>query len=116
MIMSLVETFAEAFAMLRKAGADHRLFLDVMNELFASPVYKTYGGIIADQRYLPAMFFLRLGLKDAGLVLDAAQEAGAHMPLAELVRDNMLAASAQGMSEWDWTAAAEIAMQKAGLS
>jgi 3-hydroxyisobutyrate dehydrogenase-like beta-hydroxyacid dehydrogenase len=116
MIMSLVETFSEAFATLRKAGVDHRLFQEVMNELFASPVYRTYGGIIADQRYLPALFFLRLGLKDATLLLDAAREAGAPMPLAELVRDNMLAAMAQEMGEWDWTAAAEIAAQRAGLA
>jgi 3-hydroxyisobutyrate dehydrogenase-like beta-hydroxyacid dehydrogenase len=116
MIMSLVETFAEAFTTLRKAGVDHRLFLDVMNELFASPVYKNYGAVIADQRYLPAAFFLRLGLKDANLVLDAAREAGASMPIAELFRDNLLAAMAQGMSEWDWSSVAEIAAQRAGLS
>lgn len=116
MIMSLVETFAEAFATLRKAGVDHRLFLEVINELFASPVYKTYGAVIADQRYLPAAFFLRLGLKDANLVLDTAHEAGSSMPIAELFRDNMLAAMAQGMGEWDWSSVAEIAAQKAGLS
>jgi len=116
MIMSLIETFAEAFATLRKAGVDPHLFLEVMNELFASPVYKNYGGILADRRYLPVSFFLRLGLKDANLVLDAAQEVGAQMPLAELVRDKMVAALEQGMGEWDWSSFAEIAAQKAGLS
>jgi 3-hydroxyisobutyrate dehydrogenase-like beta-hydroxyacid dehydrogenase len=116
MIMSLIEAFAEAFASLRKAGVDHRLFLDVTNELFASPVYKLYGGILADRRYLPASFFLRLGLKDVNLVLDAAREAGTEMPVAELFRDNMIAAMEQGMSELDWSAVAEIAAQRAGLS
>ena len=116
MIMSLIETFAEAFATLRKADVDSHLFLEVMNELFASPVYKNYGGILADRRYLPVSFLLRLGLKDANLVLDAAQEVGAQMPLAELVRDKMVAALEQGMGEWDWSSFAEIAAQKAGLS
>jgi 3-hydroxyisobutyrate dehydrogenase-like beta-hydroxyacid dehydrogenase len=116
MIMSLIETFAEAFATLRKAGVDHHLFLEVINELFASPVYKTYGGILADRRYLPASFFLRLGLKDANLVLDAARETGTEMPVAELFRDKMIAAMEQGMSELDWSSVAEIAAQRAGLS
>lgn len=115
MIMSLVETFAEAFATLRKSGVDHHLFLSVINELFGSVVYKTYGGVVANQQYHPAMFFLRLGLKDNGLLRDAAKEVGAPMPLADLVSDNMKAAVALGMSEWDWSSFAEIAGKNAGL-
>jgi hypothetical protein len=38
------------------------------------------------------------------------------MPIAELVRDKMVAALEQGMGEWDWSSFAEIAAQKAGLS
>ncbi len=48
MIASMLETFSEAFATMRKSEIDHHLFLEVMNELFASPVYKNYGQ--ADRR------------------------------------------------------------------
>src|SRR5207248_1704299 len=64
MIASMIETFGEAYAVLRKAGVDPHTFLDVMNALFASPVYAAYGAMIADQKFEPAGFALKLGLKD----------------------------------------------------
>ena len=48
MIASVLESFGEAFATLRKAEVDPHLFLDVMNALFGSPVYANYGRVIAD--------------------------------------------------------------------
>src|SRR5262249_38282119 len=46
MIASLIETFGEAFAALRKSGIAPHTFLEIMNTLFASPVYANYGRII----------------------------------------------------------------------
>ncbi len=74
MLASMLETFGEAFATLRKAGIDPHLFLDTMNALFASPVYAGYGRVIADQQFAPAGFAVPLGLKDVRLVLETAQE------------------------------------------
>src|SRR5271154_5403443 len=47
MIASVLETFGEAFATVRKSGIDPHVFLEVMTSLFASPVYAGYGRIIA---------------------------------------------------------------------
>ena len=74
MIASMLETFSEAFVTARKAHIDHYLFLQVMNELFGSPVYKNYGQTMADAKFDPAGFALKLGLKDVRLVLEAANE------------------------------------------
>jgi hypothetical protein len=37
------------------------------------------------------------------------------LPLASLIRDRMLAATAQGMAEADWAAIARISFNEAGL-
>jgi len=115
MIASLLETFGEAYATLRKCGVDPHLFLDTMNALFGSPVYANYGRIIADQEFDPAGFALTLGLKDVRLALELADERAAPMPLASLVRDRLLSALAQGQGELDWSSVARISAQSAGL-
>jgi len=92
MIASLIETFGEAFATLRKANVPPQLFLEVMNTLFGSPIYANYGRMIAAEKFEPAGFALALGLKDVRLALGAAEELTAPMPLASLLKDQFLAA------------------------
>lgn len=116
MIAAMMESFSEAFATMRKAGIDHHLFLDVMNELFASPVYKNYGATIADEKFEPAGFDLKLGLKDIRLVLDLAGEFGAPMPFASILRDQYLSAAANGQEKLDWSSVALVAARNAGLT
>jgi 3-hydroxyisobutyrate dehydrogenase-like beta-hydroxyacid dehydrogenase len=116
LILSVIESLGEAFALLRKSGVEPQRFLDVMtNTLFAAPVYKTYGNLIANEQFLPAGFKLPLGLKDASLVLAAAADARAPMPVASLVRDHILAAIARNGEELDWSAFSKISAENAGL-
>ena len=106
----MIETLAEAFALAGKYGVEPRTVLDTINSaLFSSPLYANYGGIIADQRFEPPGFRLRLGLKDVRLVLEAAEAVSQPLPLASLVRDRMLAAMARGMEDSDWSAFARMA-------
>lgn len=116
MIASVLETFGEAFATLRKADVDPHLFLDVMNALFASPVYAGYGRAAADQHFEPAGFALHLGLKDVRLALDTAQECLSPMPLASLLRDRFLDALAHGQESLDWASVVKVSARGAGLS
>jgi 3-hydroxyisobutyrate dehydrogenase-like beta-hydroxyacid dehydrogenase len=115
MIASMIESFGEAFAHLRKAGVDPHVFLEAMVALFGSPVYGTYGGMIADERYEPAGFALPLGLKDVRLVLAAAEECAAPMPLASVIRDRLLTAMALGQERLDWSSVARVSARNAGL-
>jgi 3-hydroxyisobutyrate dehydrogenase-like beta-hydroxyacid dehydrogenase len=115
MIASMLETFSEAFATLRKAGVDRHMFLEVMNSLFGSPVYANYGKIVADERFEPAGFALRLGLKDIRLVLETAQECESPMPIASLVRDHLVEALAHGQADQDWSSIAKVSARAAGL-
>ncbi len=116
MIMSAVETMGEAFALLKKGGVDANLFLDTMTEgLFAAPIYKNYGKQILTEDYEPAGFYLKLGLKDATLVRDAAKELSVSMPILDLVREQYEAGMKKGWSEKDWASIAQLSLEKAGL-
>ncbi len=103
MIASMLEAFGESYATLEKAGVSPHLFLEVMSALFGSPVYSNYGRIIADRRFEPAGFALKLGLKDVRLVLEIAAECLSPMPFAGIVRDRLMDAAAHGQAEKDWS-------------
>lgn len=115
MTASMIEGFGESYATLRKANVDPHLFLEVMVALFASPVYANYGRIIADERFDPAAFALKLGFKDIRLLLETSRECMAPMPVASLIWDQFLSAMALGQGESDWSSVARIAARNAGL-
>jgi 3-hydroxyisobutyrate dehydrogenase-like beta-hydroxyacid dehydrogenase len=116
MLATVLETFGEAYAMLEKSGLDPHAFLDVVNNgAFRSPVYANYGAMIADRKYEPAGFSLKLGLKDTELALEAAKTVQAPLPFASVLRDHYLQALAYGHGELDWSALAEVARQNAGV-
>lgn len=117
MITGVIESLAESFALVRKSGMDPMQFLDIItNSLFNAPIYKTYGTIVAEEKFKEAGFKLPLGLKDNRLVRAAAQDAAVPMPLASLVGDLFVSAIAQGMSEYDWSAIAGVTFRNAGLA
>ena len=116
LIATVIESVGEAMAVARKYGVDPHAYVDLLtNSLFAAPVYKTYGGLIADEKYKPAGFKLRLGLKDVRLALAAAEAVDAPLPVGSLVRDHMLTAISRGMEEMDWSSIAKLAAENAGL-
>jgi len=106
MIASMIESFGEAYGTLRKASIDPHLFLEVMSALFGSPVYANYGRIIADEKFEPAGFALKLGLKDMRLVLETAFECTSAMPFASVLRDRLVDAVGHGQGERDWSSVA----------
>jgi len=115
MVISIVEAFAEAYATLRKAGVAPASFLEIMNTLLGSQVIANYGRTIAEEKFEPAGFALRLGLKDVRLALATAEECSSPMPLASLVHDHLLSALAQGQGELDWSSVARVVARNAGL-
>jgi 3-hydroxyisobutyrate dehydrogenase-like beta-hydroxyacid dehydrogenase len=116
LIAATIECLGEAMALVRKSGIDaHRYIHILTNTLFSAPVYKTYGGIIADERYEPAGFSMTLGLKDVRLALAAAESLQVPMPVASLVRDHFLSGLAQGEGDSDWAALARISARISGL-
>ena len=116
MIASTIETLSEAMALVAKGGLDHHQYLDFLTStLFAAPIYKTYGTLIADKKFKPAGFAAPLGLKDTRLALAAGESLRVALPLANLVRDRFLRLLARGDETIDWSAISTLAAEDAGL-
>jgi len=116
MIASAIEAMAEATTLTRAYGVAARDFLDVITgTLFAAPVYKNYASLIAERRFSPAGFGLRLGYKDASLTLAAANDTQVPMPTASVLRDAFLEALAHGDGDLDWSALSDVAARRAHL-
>jgi 3-hydroxyisobutyrate dehydrogenase-like beta-hydroxyacid dehydrogenase len=116
LLASAIEAMGEAFALVRKHGLEPKRFLEIVNgRLIRSPVYENYGTLIAAERWEPAGFKLRHGLKDVRLALAAAEEVTAPMPLASLLRDQYLTALARNWGDIDWAGLARVVSVNAGL-
>ncbi len=116
LITAVIESLSEAIALVRKYGIDPHEYVDFLTStLFAAPIYKTYGGLIADGQHEKVGFALRLGLKDIRLALAAAESVDAPLPVASLVRDHMLTAIARGFDKRDWSVLGRLAAENAGL-
>jgi 3-hydroxyisobutyrate dehydrogenase-like beta-hydroxyacid dehydrogenase len=115
LIASAIEALGEAMALVGKAGVDRRRYLDLLTStLFTAPVYRLYGGMIAEQKFEPAGFAAALGGKDIRLTLAAAETLRVPMPLGSLLRDRFLTLLAHGGEALDWSAIARLAAKDAG--
>lgn len=102
-IPTIMQMLTEQFRIVAAHGipADRMaaLLLDVN---YGNRLIGSYGPIIAEQRFEPAGFPMRLGRKDVGLALAAAGDA--HLPLTELIASRMDAIIEAHGGERDWSA------------
>ncbi|HEY1800563.1 MAG TPA: NAD(P)-dependent oxidoreductase [Terriglobales bacterium] len=115
LISCVIESLAEAMALVGKAGIDQHQYLDFLTStLFAAPIYKTYGTIIVDKKFEPAGFAAPLGFKDNRLALAAAQDLQVPLPIASLIYNRFLTLLANGGEKLDWSAISLMAAKDAG--
>lgn len=115
MLASAIETTSEAASLMAGHGIDPHAFLDVItNTLFPGPVYQGYGRMIADNRYEPALFKAKLGLKDVRLAMAAAESVNVALPVASVIRDNLIEVLAQGDGDKDFAVLGKVAARRAG--
>ena len=115
-IAALIETLGEAFAFARKGGVEADALLEVFDQtLLNGPIFPGYAKMVAAAKYEPAGFKLRLGLKDVRLVLAAADDAQVPMPFAGVMHDRLLSGVARGKGDIDWSGAAGLVAEAAGL-
>ncbi|RFU43740.1 NAD(P)-dependent oxidoreductase [Paraburkholderia sp. DHOC27] len=115
MLASAVETLGEAASLVTGHGVAMQDFLDVITSgIFPGPVYQGYGKMIAEQRYEPALFKARLGLKDVRLALAAADAVSTPMPVLSVVRDSLVEAVAHGDGEKDFAVLGQVSARRAG--
>jgi 3-hydroxyisobutyrate dehydrogenase-like beta-hydroxyacid dehydrogenase len=116
LLAAMIESLGEAMALVEKGGVERHAYLDMLtSSLFNLPVYKNYGGMIADRRFEPAGFAAPLGQKDMRLVAAAAEELQVPLPFAGILRDRFLELRAHGGENLDWSAIGALAAKGAGL-
>jgi len=108
---------AEAFSLVRKYGVAPQVMYEVMTEgLFAgSPAYKGYGKTMVDETYDNVGSPIQVGLKDANLILAAADIARVPMPTLDVYRDRLLGAIAHGDGDRDQAVLAREQARSCGL-
>jgi 3-hydroxyisobutyrate dehydrogenase-like beta-hydroxyacid dehydrogenase len=107
LIISAIEAMAEGISLAKKSGIDANTWMDMLTQtLFDAPVYINYGNILLKEKYLPAGFSLRLGLKDVNLVLEQASSVNAMMPFGKIVHKQLIDSIKNGLAEHDLTAVA----------
>lgn len=116
LLATVLESLGEAMALVEKGGMDRHQYLEFLtSSLFNVPVYKNYGGMIADRQFEPAGFAAHLGQKDMRLVLAAAEELKVPLPFAGILRDRFLELAAHGGENLDWSAVGSLAARDAAL-
>ena len=101
-----VEAFAEALALVTRAGVPGQSLLEVMqSSMGRSPVIDLKGAMMLKNEYKPS-FPLRLMHKDLGLALDLANQLGVPLPAAAASREVLNAVKGAVTEDVDFSALA----------
>lgn len=116
LLAAMLESLGEAMALVEKGGVDRHAYLEMLtSSIFNVPVYKNYGGMIADRKFEPAGFAAPLGQKDVRLLQSAAEALQVPLPFAGILRDRFLELRAHGGDNLDWSAIGALAAKGAAL-
>ena len=107
LIVSAIESMAEGINLAKKSGVDPAAWINMVTQtLFSSPVYINYSNILLQEKFQPAGFALRLGLKDVNLVMEQSSHVNAAMPIGKLMQQRLQECVTNGLGDYDWTAVA----------
>lgn len=107
MILAALQAMAEGINLAKKSGIDKALWMKMITStLFNAGVYINYGNILLNEAYQPASFSLKLGLKDASLVMKQAEITGSKMFIGDIVNQQLKQLFENGYGDYDWSAIA----------
>ena len=113
MITMAIEAMAEAVVLTEASGLQRDAFFGlILGTLFGGRSYESYSANIAKGHFEPG-FKARLGLKDLGLAVAAAEKVGKQLPMLEAVRGRMTETVDAGMGDKDWSAMADFTINHA---
>lgn len=102
MIFTVLEMLSEVLLFAEKQHIDKDMMIETLNNtMFASPVIKTYGSLLLQEKDIPDGFILRLANKDLRLLQETAAAANIQLPLADLIRSHFEDAMKNGNGEKD---------------
>jgi 3-hydroxyisobutyrate dehydrogenase-like beta-hydroxyacid dehydrogenase len=105
LIAAALEAIGESILLARQSGVDaHKMWEMFSQTIFNAPIYQNYSKVILDQKFEPAAFTAKLGLKDMDLVVQQSATAKQSLPLAELLKEHMSQLVGNGKELLDWSA------------
>jgi len=112
-----IEVMGEALSLVEKSGANPEALRDVLTEgLFSCPAYTGYSRAIVDRSWDTVGFTAALALKDVDLALATGAANGVPLPSAEVCRERLSRAIADGDAERDWIVMALAQARASGLA
>lgn len=114
-IVSAIEIMGEIYTFGEKSGVDAPLLNMLIKTLFPLPALQEYADQIQSRNFEPGGFAMTGGLKDVELFIKAGRDVLVALPFASVIRDKMLMAIAEGMSDHDWSGIYEVTRRQAGL-
>jgi 3-hydroxyisobutyrate dehydrogenase-like beta-hydroxyacid dehydrogenase len=116
LITMMIQSLSEVVVFAKASGIDPAAMLEMVNSaLFQSPFYAAYSKVMLEPPAQPGAT-VALGVKDLNLFLEAAEERGVHLTIAEKMRARFEEAIAAGLENADWAsgmlAAAELAAHR----
>jgi len=116
-LSGLLESMAEAYVFAEKLGLDTATVQDLMiNQVLPNPAVREYAERIRTHYYDDAGATLGTGLKDMSMILSEAANVHTPLPIADLVRNNILVGLARGQDSLDWCVSTEANRIAAGLA
>jgi 3-hydroxyisobutyrate dehydrogenase-like beta-hydroxyacid dehydrogenase len=109
-IIHALQALAESVSLVESHGISAQSFVDLLaGTLFNGVVYRGYGDAIVGRAYDPPAFTMALGFKDLGLAEGLAEEGGAELPTAPVLRRIFEEALGdEALRNLDWAAMAEV--------
>jgi 3-hydroxyisobutyrate dehydrogenase len=103
-VLALTEGVAESIALAEGLGLDPQLFLDTIKGAPTDAAYAQLKGSAMIARSFDPSFALDAALKDAGLILEAPDQAGLDLAVTEAVRRHLARAAELGHGAEDMAA------------
>ena len=115
MVHATAVALAESLAVGRKGGLDWSQMLEVIaSSAVASPLVLYKAGVLTERDFTPASF-VRTAVKDQGLFVDAAADAGVPLDLGEIIADVFRQMEESDVNDKDFFATVLRTERAAGL-
>lgn len=116
MILSFIESFSEALALLEKGGIAPEKAAEIFGDsLFDCPLFHSYKPMLCKRNFADGGFALNLGLKDMRLLQECADQAQVPLPFLAELHQKLLASMNLHRENYDWSAIALLTRAQAGL-
>jgi 3-hydroxyisobutyrate dehydrogenase-like beta-hydroxyacid dehydrogenase len=114
-LVTAMEAMAEVYTFAEKNDLSNELLAKFFHLVYAHPAFKLYVDKIKDRNFSDVNFELSGGLKDLSLFQQSFTDSLVTPDIANVIKNKMIIAMAQGKEHQDWSVLSEVTREQAGL-